>query len=218
MRFNLVASMLAILGSAVAASATDIFNDFGPGNTYNIGASYTISTAASEAGVTYATAADFTPSGNYALSSLVLAIANISGADSLDISINSDAAGHPGAVLESWTSASDGTFGSQNAPIVLNSILNPVLFSGTQYWIVVFPGGADTWAGWNENNIYVSDPLVSQSEDGGSSWPPSLANAPAPAYEVTGSASSVPSPAPLTGGAVLLLALAASKRARCLIA
>jgi hypothetical protein len=84
----------------------------------------------------------------------------------------SDAGGVPGGVLESFTIGANSleVFGNNNAPIVLTSLLNPVLSAGILYWLTVIGPAQDNIA-WNLNNTSDTS-LTVTSINGGATWLP----------------------------------------------
>ena len=103
----------------------------------------------------------FTPSNTVALSSLVAPLGVFDGPNHLDAFLLSDAAGHPGAVLETFSLS--GLPGGFPLPLLtIPSALNPVLVAGQQYWFAA-TGGPETFGGW-ALTLYQGDPT-----DGGAS-------------------------------------------------
>ncbi len=123
--------------------------------------------------------------------------------DPFFVALNQDAGNQPGAALETFAVPAGvlGPLGSNNPPLLLNSVLNPALMPATRYWVTVSADLNDSIA-WNLNST--SDPAAEAiSIDGGSTWFSPSGNTPG-AFEVSGI---VPEPASvglLLGAAVLL--------------
>ena len=148
--------LLTVLLAVSSASGAPIvlFNTFGPGDTYNTSTGWTIGTVdAIDQGDQFAIGAA-TP---HYLDKIELAVGHVGGTNQLDVWLMSDAAGQPGAIIEafSFTDAM-GAFGSADPPLAANSVLRPVLYPGTSYWLIASAPAADTWAAWNWNSLVVS--------------------------------------------------------------
>jgi len=142
----ILVTVLLVIGSASAAP-TVLFNTFGPGDTYNTDVGWTIGTGSDyEQGDQFAIGAA-TP---HYLDKIELAVGLVAGTNSLDVWLMSDAAGEPGAIIEAFNfSGAMGPFGSANPPMAANSVLRPVLYPGTPYWLIASAPASDTWAAWN---------------------------------------------------------------------
>jgi hypothetical protein len=141
-----------------------VFNNFGPSFTYDSLAGWLINYPPEEAFA-------FIPVGNsYSLTSIALAVCSEGGvpAPSLGLELTSDSSGHPGAVLESWTSTATGVCGSLNPPVSDVSVLHPSLIAGDQYWLVANSIGGES-LDWNWNSIGDLG-LHAFSVDYGSTW------------------------------------------------
>ena len=146
---TILVTVLLAIGSASAAP-TVLFDTFGPGDTYNTGVGYTIGVA----GFDYDQGDQFvigaaTP---HYLDKIELAVGLVAGTNSLDVWLMSDTAGEPGAIIEAFNfSGAMGPFGFANPPLATNSVLRPVLYPGTPYWLIASAPAADTWAAWNQS-------------------------------------------------------------------
>ena len=145
-------TVLLAIGSASAAP-TVLFDTFGPGDTYNTGVGWTVGTASGyDQGDQFAIGAA-TP---HYLDKIELAVGRVAGTNSLDVWLMSDAAGEPGAIIEAFNfNGAMGAFGNANPPLAANSVLRPVLYPGTPYWLIASAPVADTWAAWNQSSPVV---------------------------------------------------------------
>jgi len=204
-----MALVVVLLAAPIVSQADTIYTDLGAGDTYNCCTGWTVSTASSAAGNVNVSADAFTPSSNYDLTQILIAIQNLSGTNQAYVTLNADSGSDtPGAVIEAWSLSSLPNFGSTNNTVQTLTSVGPtvVLDSGIQYWIVVYPDNSglssNTWDAWNYNSTGATGPF-SQSHDGvtfPSGGPNNLG-----AFEVDGTS---PTPEPGTFG-LLGLGLAA---------
>jgi hypothetical protein len=187
---------LAILG-AVPAQGGILFNNFGPGDSYNDGSGWIVSGPESVVGQ-YASAQAFFP----VITGTVTEVRFAADLDALDGGLNrivfnllSDDNGAPGAVLESYSFVDKmGFAGLPNPPLVVTSSSHPLLMAGARYWIVA-AAGADTFAGWDFNDQGATGTIL-YSDDGGANWHPDGPSHTLGAFAVLGTA--VPEPSGLT--------------------
>ncbi len=177
------------------AATAVAFSNFGPSFSYDIADGNVIGNDGTGDGAAFAQADTFTSSLTGNLLSLQIALScENSCPNSFQISLTQDNSGQPGAVIEGFTYAGPlGTFGSSNTPVLLTSLLHPVLTVGTAYWVEVQPdsSGVDSIA-WNWNNTGDSS-SEAISIDGGASWfAPSGPNARCLPGERHGSRASAP--------------------------
>ncbi len=115
----------------------------------------------------------FTASGSgYNILSIELALSRYSGENEVDISLLADAAGLPGAVLQTWhLSGALPVFPSNNAPVAV-STTSLVLTDGVQYWVAVStPGPLDSEIIWHRNTVgYLGLAAGRHVFNGGGSW------------------------------------------------
>jgi hypothetical protein len=193
------------------SSASVIFSNFGPGQSYNDSVGNVSGNAFD--GLTYAQGDTFTPAANAVFGELQIALScSASCPDPFTVAITGDSGSdYPGTVIESFTVAGSslGPTGTDNAPLVLDSSLMPRLIAGTQYWVTVSADLSDSVA-WNLNSSGdVSDEAIS-TDDGATWFSPSLLTP--GAYEVE----TIPEPGTiiLMAGALLLLWLTQRYRLR----
>jgi hypothetical protein len=149
---------------------------------------------ASGCGGYQAVAVSFMPSITDNLASLELALVSGGVDGSITVDLANDSSGTPGSmVLESFIY--DVT-SSTPAIVTFNSVLHPLLSSGTTYWVEVFPNDSTTAVGWEYDNENTLGPYVMQTMNG--SWTYD-ADQYKPSLEVTGAV-----PEPSTYGLTLI--------------
>jgi len=144
------------------ACAQVAFNDFGPNNggfDYNPSTGWTVSGGSSSPG-TFRAANQFTSGASGVLTDLILPVELVSGTGNITVMLVNDAAGSPGStVLESWTTAPSGSFGTWAAPITLSGNGSATLANGTLYWVEIVAANESTstlWSAWDFNNQSVT--------------------------------------------------------------
>lgn len=206
---------LAILALLVATPcvADTIYNNLGPGNTFLVNREYDTSTAI--------LATTFTATGSGALDTVLLSAFSLDPAITFGLYANGDNA--PGQLLESWNVPVPGLPGQL---FTLNSALNPVLTTNTEYWFVITQTRPFQVA-WYENNQGVAGGINESSSLNG----PFLGfvpGSPIPALQLnstaggsggsTGGTTTVPEPGSLCMFGIcvagLLLAMRMAKRSQ----
>ena len=142
----LIAFALAAASSAGAQLV--VFNNFGPGDTYDT------TTGLTEGVMGVIQGVQFVPSASGKLDKIELALSLVQGTNSALVYLVGDSSGQPdtGNVLEIWTTNSMGPIGSNNPLLVFPSVWHPMLSNGTPYWIYVdVTAHPATWAVWNWN-------------------------------------------------------------------
>jgi hypothetical protein len=194
-------SAFAVLPSRSQASPIVVYDNFGPGQSYNIGG-WNVAGPTNPDGPAFeqAVAEPFTPATTVTLDSVLVPIFPVGATNSVIVSLRSDVIGpggaEPGAPLESFTVTGLPAGGTV---FELDSISHPILDAGTTYWIAVFPGTSDGFAAWNENTTGASG--ISFTFDGGNTWnwdyySSTFGNTSA-AFEVLGNQVSTPEPSSL---------------------
>src|SRR5258708_599364 len=101
-RFLLVAVPLACcLCTAPAVQAQVIFDNFGPGNTFQAGMGWTKAAPPSTRGA-FSQGEGFPPAINGNLSTIEIAIGHVNGTNDLHLFLSDGTTGTPGTTLESW--------------------------------------------------------------------------------------------------------------------
>jgi len=170
--FILGVSILVFAAPSVA-EADVLFTNFGAGLTYDINLGNPVGNAFD--GNDWAEANTFTPSFSGSFQSLLIALScAFTCPDAVSVSLTADNGIQPGTVLESFSVAggSLGPIGVYNAPLLLNSVLRPQLFAGTQYWVAVSAPLTDS-VSWNLNNTGDVSGQASSTDDGATWFSPS---------------------------------------------
>jgi len=212
---NMGVCALLLAAPAVSRADTVVFSNFGAGSSYNTIVANSVGNAFD--GNNYGEGDTFTPTSTTKLSSIDIALSCLFAGgcpDAFTVALDTSSGDAPATVVESFSVAgtSLGLLGSSNAPIVLTSVLDPTLTSGTQYWVTVTSDLNDS-IGWNLNSTTdTSDEAI--STDGGATWFSPSGLTPG-AYEVNGASSKTPPvPEPSSLGLMMsgLLSLAAGRR------
>ena len=146
-----VVAMAALVWAPIESRGQTLFTTFGPAETFNsalpgpsVGAGVLGGFPVADGGITLAYA--FTPSVSAYLSRVDLGMKYVYSADrangpaNLDVAIAADRAGIPGAAIETIPiTGALGGIASAVGIVSANSILQPFLQAGTQYWLVVAP-------------------------------------------------------------------------------
>lgn len=137
------AAFVVLAMASVSARADTIFNNFGPGETFR---SYGYQIESSIAGPKLV-AATFTPSANYTLTQIDIALQWVGLANhEAKVELVDSSGGLPGTtILETWN------LSNLSPPESLMSSGGVTLLGGTQYWVVAGPG-ASGYDVWHETN------------------------------------------------------------------
>jgi len=197
-----------IVAAGPRAEADIIYTNFGTGASYD-------TSSANPIGFDFFTGdhdaqgASFVPGTDSMLDSITIALSAFNGtnADPVTVAFQSDIAGVPANILETFVISPSALapFGAANPPIALTSLLNPLMSPGTMYWVTVSASGSDPIA-WNLNGTGAAN-LTATSVDGGTTW--HNLGLTSGAFQVDGSATAVPEPSTLvllTASALLMLA------------
>jgi hypothetical protein len=191
-----LASVFAGLGALLLALPTDahagpvtLFTNFGAGFSYNIADGNPVGSGFD--GNAYVEGETFRSGSTADLSTVELALSDTGGStDTINVALHADAGDKPGATLESWSipGGTVGPFGTNNPPIVLISLLQPLLIAGDQYWLTAGSPITSAYV-WNFNSTGANADHAN-STDNGATWfiGPSGFFTPG-AFEVDGTAS-----------------------------
>jgi hypothetical protein len=183
-----------------ARAGSVIFSNLRPGDSYG-STGWTLGNPFT--GDFFVVGSSFTSSGNFNLATIEVAASFVSGTNRLFISLEADAGGSPGALIESFTvddaMPTLGTVTSGHL-VTATSLLHPLLTAGTQYWVALGVPHDGTWAAWNLNS----------TGDTGAMFQNNHGSVPAPFTDTRGairiSAESIPEPSAfvLAGAAACL--------------
>ena len=147
-----VVAVLVLTGLVPAARAVVpgevAFSSFGSGNSYSTATVWGVSGASTSGG--YRGQAEFfTPSVTGYLTGVTLATYHVSGSSLGNFFIAQDnGSGAPGAILETY----DNIVNNSRGLLTINSVTDPLLLAGTQYWLCDEPAAANSYNGWYYNN------------------------------------------------------------------
>lgn len=142
----------------VPAGLQEIYSTFNtnPDDAYGCCSGWTISAVGSIVGSLQDVAMPFTPSDNYTVTAITVAVGYVAGTNGVAITLNADAGGVPGAAIKKGTVTGLPAFGTCCTTVSIGGGASgaPVT-AGTQYWVVVKTNqmSADTWNAWNHNNV-----------------------------------------------------------------
>lgn len=190
---SFVAAATLLAGTAAVSRAADtLFSNLNAGNSSE-GSSTIIGGSTNFFNSTVG--ADFTVTGSdAALETIDLVVGGFSmDPNAVSVTLRADAAGAPGAALETLTYS--GNFGDRST-ISLSSLTHPLLSVGSTYWLTVTSATPDKAILWANNSTGDDrNGLIDYGSDG--SYDPSAdVN---PAFRITGT---VPEPAALLGAAL----------------
>jgi hypothetical protein len=129
-------------------SAATLYSNLGAGD------SYTNAGYISTSGGSFSDGTVFTAAGTGALATVFVPIADANG--SLAFDLYADSAGHPGTLLEHWSSVTVPTSFVSIPLLSLASVANPVLSSGSIYWFVATSAATLTGLTWDQSNQLTS--------------------------------------------------------------
>jgi hypothetical protein len=166
-RCALGACLSVLLAVATSARADIIvYNNFGAGDSYQTSVGWTVGNDFS--GDNIAIGETFTPSTTGTLSRIVVALNYAFGTNAATISLQADAGGVPGAVLESFSVSNlpplDGNY---QTPTTVTDATNAALVAGTPYWVVASTT-TDSSLGWMLSDSATGSHAT--SFDGGATW------------------------------------------------
>lgn len=145
-RWTFALASLFIWHSSALAQTVNVYDSFGPGNSFNSGVVWAVSGASTSPG--YRGQAEFfVPGVSGYLNNIELALYHVSGSSLSDFYLAQDnGGGAPGAILESWLNVQN-----IDGIVTINSTSPPLLQAGQEYWICDEPAAANSYNGWWEN-------------------------------------------------------------------
>jgi len=154
------------LTSAPYANAGTIVSTFLPGDLYD-----TCCGIGNVAPTQVAFAFEAPIASDFTFTGAALALSQgIGSVNAVDISLAGDSSGQPGTILESFHLENAlGPAGANNPPVVVTSVLNPVLLAGSVYWLIETPSTAGNGVNWQTAHISAS-PSLQATGDGAGSW------------------------------------------------
>jgi len=140
--------VLVTLGLGFTSAKADqvVFNNFGPGQTWQQSSSSAITGTQLAGGQIIAN--QFTPNENFLFSSALLPMVRFGGTNILQVILMTNSGGVPGTILETITLTNVVTSASGGSIVTANSLIHPLLSSGVPYWLVAFAPEQDTAMGW----------------------------------------------------------------------
>ena len=131
-----------------------LYNNFGPGYSYNPNAGTSLFGPFSYDCIHFGSCqifgVQFTPLATASLEQIDLAASWLSGTNALTLELALDNNNTPGLILESWNLGPLGYFGQNNPPLTALSLRHPLLIAGVTYDIVAIPAN-DEEAAWMDN-------------------------------------------------------------------
>jgi hypothetical protein len=150
MRICLPGALAIVLSGAIAHAAV-LFNNFGDNDSTFCCGGRSVGDPGGPPTGTYESAASFVSPGDFFLSTIVLPIRFVNpetGPNRFWVYFRSDANGVPGEVVEMFEVVDEiSFFNPPPKPIVIDSLLKPLLISGAVYWISV-DAARETKAAW----------------------------------------------------------------------
>jgi hypothetical protein len=188
----LTISCILLNGISVVRADSTIFDNIGPGNTYDPGAGWAVAGPASPPGV-FITAAEFAPNTNESLTQIELGLNWETGLNAAQVSIWTENSGLPGTELAAWTVTNQPITNTNHILTSIDGITGVTLTGGITYFLEL-SAGADTLDQWGETStgdigrvVYFDTGQWRIADDGA-----------VPAFAVFGKSSSVSLPVPAT--------------------
>jgi hypothetical protein len=164
----LLVTLILVVGvSSLPASADTFFSNFGQNNDYNCCVGGTIGGQNSPVGWIIQ-ANEFTAAISGNVSQIDVAVGFVTGTNGATVSLWTDSAGIPTAMLGSWDLTNLPNFGSCCAVGTITGISGINLAAGTNYFLMV-SAPDPTWDAWNYNSTGDVG-LVDYTFDGGQTW------------------------------------------------
>lgn len=150
--FALSTSVSLLFAPAVRSQVVQVYNSFGPGNSYNTAIAWGIEGTSTANGYR-GQAQFFVPGTSGYLDQILLETTHVSGFSNLgNLYIAQDnGSGIPGSILESWLNVAH-----PNGSLLLTSTTPVLLQAGQTYWLCDEPAAANTSIAWYQNNQNIS--------------------------------------------------------------
>ena len=183
-----------LFGLTGLANAATIFSNYGDGDTHMTSEGwavlYNVQPPRYPTDTDWNPAMTFTPADNYYLETIEITVDLSVGDNELDVWLMNSSNNMPGNIIETFrlSNLMDDHSWDHHDPIMINSVLNPILNVSTQYWLALSTPTAGTLAVWYKNSVGQIGPRALWD---GSNW--SIANSVTPAvFRVSGSTVPVP--------------------------
>lgn len=146
-----VYGVVLISAAAVSAPAQAFYDNFGAGNSYNVGSGWTISATGSGPGY-FSQGFQFTSALTGQLGSIAVGMLHVAGANNYEMDLWNDSANSPGSLIGSWFGTA-GIVGTNPPPFTISISSGPTLNSGTVYWLTSTTVAVDTQGFWGFNSV-----------------------------------------------------------------
>jgi hypothetical protein len=150
-QFLVAGSALAIITAAAPATVV-LYDNFGPGESYNTGSGWTVSVGP-PVNTKWEPGFGFTVSGgDFLLTEVDFAVGHVTGTNSIRMHLYDSAGGLPNSVLQTVIVSGFGPFGNFNPPSTADFGGQTTLQDGQQYFLIAEAVGPDAWLAWNWND------------------------------------------------------------------
>jgi hypothetical protein len=190
----LIVLVAALCAAPAMAGDVTVYTNLGSGQSFNNNGGWTLGTWYN--GANQAMASPFTPTTTTNLADALLAVTYFGGDNPpLDVYLESDNSGQPGAVLTTLTQQG-GTlpaFGSSGPVTTFTCTTCPLMDAGSTYWLVAVQPDPDSLQTWNNVWNSATGPLAF-NETGSNTGPWSTFTGDMDAFEVDGTTTTTPEP------------------------
>ncbi len=156
-------------------------------------------------------ASSFTPSTNYNLTQVDMALQFFSGTNQVIVGLETDSGGLPsGITVASWSFSNLPAYTGSSCCALQTQTFSSgsLLAAGTTYWLVASPGGTDTLVGWMHSSTGGENPLDYYN----GAW--HTTTGPAVAFDALGTVTPEPATGPLWGIVTSVLFVVLYRRRR----
>jgi len=146
---------IGVLGGMTAAAQADVlYDNFAPGDMYDLEYGWTLSYGGPLGGDAYEDAVAFTVTGgDYFFDSADFAINHFWGPDLVYVTLHADDAGAPGAALDETSASGVNPPFTQSSPMTAHFGGDVILQEGQQYWLSIRTDSTDAWLSWAYNIV-----------------------------------------------------------------